>query len=236
MTGRAFDYVQYEFEKWVKARDVVLIGGKDNFDTEILNRDNWPEYTVYARVNSHVERQGGPCDVLYHTVIGDPPLRPELLEEPQYAFLNLVDGDYEAGERHIPYWAQIMQEGNLPYGWPRTKSGCEVGFFAQGEWLADNPYGAQYEWLNELHKQYKTKLFTGMVALAHLTQFKPKTVNVFGMDLYVEQTGAERKSMVGSHGMEGNFAFAQDCLQMSNVKYDLPLMNSLTKYTNADLH
>jgi hypothetical protein len=99
-----FNYTEWSYRTFLDEKSVVIIGGSE--DARIPERG---EFDVVVRVNSHVIRQGGRCDVLYHTAI--PCLTVDLLEsfqnDPAFVFLNLVDSDFESGARAFSFLSRL---------------------------------------------------------------------------------------------------------------------------------
>lgn len=221
----SFDYVEWSYRTFLQGKAVAIVGGScEKWESK-------PEdgIDVTVRINSHVERQGGRCDVLYHTCV--PCLDASLVDSigslgcyPSFVFLNLIDGDFESKAKLYPQYLDFLCE--LRSEFPAT----DVGYFAQGQWLERNPYGPQYEWLNQLHKRYETKLFTGLVALAHILRAAPASVRVFGMNMYTDKTGGKLVSKVESHELEGNLIFLRDVRKDPRVVFDKELTEALRLY------
>lgn len=221
-----FDFVEWEYGKYLKGKRVLLIGGSE----EKTDAASTESYDVVIRVNGHLERQGGRCDVMYHTCV--PGLTGTLapkLKRTSFIFLNLVDTDCS---RQVPVYADFLSQ--LLFLRNRTKSNypmINVGYFAQGTWLERNPYGSQYEWLNELHQKYNTKFFTGLVALAHVLRFNPANVFVRGMNMYVKETGGKVGGRIESHELEGNLNFLADVREDDDrVVFCEELIKALGRY------
>lgn len=216
-----FNFIEWSYKTYLERKSVVVVGGSPG---AVAPKSSQAE--VVVRINSHLKNQGGWCDVLYHT--GPPIINSDLVSEfltsPEFVFLNLVDGGFENRERPWPLYVDFLSE--LRVNHPTT----EVGFFAQGTWGGNNPYGPQYEWLNALHKKYSTKLFTGLVALAHILKFSPSRVEVRGMNMYLDKTGGELVRKVESHELKGNLQFLADCRSDSRVHYDSELTEALSRY------
>jgi hypothetical protein len=210
-----------DYREFLDGASVVLIGGADNY------RDVYNHGEVVVRTNNHWQRQAGACDIIYHTVCGGD-LSPEsnvaaLPEEGlSFLFLNLVDTEYEVGSFVEPRYKMLADGAKRNYG-----NDVGVGLFAQGEWLEANPYGAEHEWLNQLHKKYNCKLLTGLVALADLLRYDPYDIFVCGMDLYKNDGAPTREGWRHSHKLDGNIQFLIDSLDDSRVTYDEPLMDAL---------
>lgn len=219
-----FDYTEWAYANYLKDKTILITGGADDFVSE------WENDEVWVRINSHVLRQFGPCDVLYHTCVAEPNIGPELVEHiahDGFAFLNLCDSGYEIGRWPAPIFIDFLIE--LRDRYPQV----EIGHFASGTWMEKNPYGPQYEWLNDLHKKYDAKFFTGSIALAHILRFQPRAIHVQGMSLFVEKTGGSRAGKVESHEVEGNVRFMEDCLKDPRVTFSPLLMAALEKYGDS---
>lgn len=223
----SFDFVAHKFSHFVHRRRVLIVGGADNF-----KYSEKPFVDVHVQINDHFYRRGEQkirVDVLYHTVETDNEDRTKWafhslkMYHPTFLFLNLVDGLYDQGAREQPLWAEYQDRYDLPND--RTT----VGYFANGEWDGPCPYGQQYDWLNKANRKYATKLFTGMVALAHVMRARPASIAVCGMDMYVKQTGGDKTATVESHPILGNLRFLRDAVAVG-VEIDKPLENALKIY------
>lgn len=224
-----FDYAEHCAAREVRGHDVVIVGGaRDESLSEL------PEDVFFVHVNDHWSKSKFDVHALYHTVVTDhEDFTVELFRTigthtgviPYYVCLNLVDGDYDAGRRDIPLWAKLLDQSRID--WNLTER-CH---FANGEWEETNPYGPQYEWLNELNKMYETKLFTGMVALAHVCAYEPRSVLVSGMDMFVEQTGGDRNATVCSHAVAGNLEFLAVMMEVTGtIKLSPMLREAMRRY------
>ena len=76
------------YTKYLQNKSVVIVGGKDNYDSIILK-----SYDIVVRINNHYVRQRGPCDVVYNTV-KSPNLRLDALASapgfrPSFVFLKI---------------------------------------------------------------------------------------------------------------------------------------------------
>lgn len=216
---KIFDPISHYYANYLKDKTVILVGGSPHLK---LPPTPWPQ--VVVRINDHVMRQKGHCDVLYHSSVPAPHLDLwDYLSSTAYVFLNLVDEDYHCGAREQPHFYNFLMEGGNN---PET----QIGFFAQGEWQEKNPYGPEHEWLNDLHKRYDTKFFTGLVALAHIMRFEPAAISVHGMNMYVDQTNGVIVPKIESHGLEGNLTFLRDARKDPRVVFDNELTEALKRY------
>lgn len=212
------------YQRYLQGKSICLVGGDDRIDFSRIH-----SYDVVVRINNHWLRQKGRCDVLYHTVrgtldvnelLGHPYLRPH------YLFLNLVDTEYEYEVISAPRYLGLG-------GWLQSSHGVRVGFFAQGEWAGETPYGASYDWLNLLHRKYDAKFFTGIVALADLIRFEPREIFVTGMSFFSSEIKPGQYSR-HSHVLRGNYLFLRDALKnYCSVKYDAPLLEGMAYYASA---
>lgn len=223
---KPFNYTEWSYRNFIQGKKVLISGGLDSDYDPLLEK----EYDVHVRVNSHVLRQGGRCDVLYHTCVADPDIGHELayvISVDGFVFLNHVDGDYEIGNLQSPTYLDFLLELK------RLLPQVDVGYFASGEWEEKNPYGPECEWLNQLHKRYKTKFFTGVIALADVMRFEPEALYVQGMNLFVDRTNGNPFSQVESHPMKGiiDFMFEADCLGF--VEYSDTLKKALSRYMQS---
>ena len=210
------------YRDYLKDRSIVIIGGSDAYSCNEIGH-----YDIVVRINNHWLRQKGRCDVVYTTVLLKKPLHVNQLQVPEfrphYAMLNLVDTKYEYNQKEVPNYLTFAE-------WCQSEQKVKIGFFAQGVWLEQNPYGEQYEWLNLLHHQYDTKFLTGVVALADIIRYSPKRIFVCGMDMYKKEVppGALFRE---SHGMPGNIQFLKDVQKRdSRVVYDTPLKRGIKQY------
>lgn len=219
-----YDFVEDRYGQFLLGKTVMIVGGADgqNSVTPGVGRPD-----VYVRINGHITRQGGACDVLYHTCVATPDINPSLisyLDRVQFVFLNAVDGQYEVRNQPRPAYAPFLTSLRS------LKPHVEVGYFAQGEWLNNNPYGPEMEWLNDLHKKFKCKLFTGNVALAHIMRFNPAKIFVTGMTMYAEKTGGSRVGKIESHETEGNLQFLKAASLDKRVVFSDEFKKALMAY------
>lgn len=215
-----FNLTENFYREYLEGKSVLLVGGADGPIPQ-------QAFDVVVRINSHLPRQGGRCDVLYHTGVGTPSINPSLLSympNVKFVFLNSVDGQYEVRNNKYPVYLPFVRSLR------ELRPKAEIGFFAQGEWMEKNPYGPEQEWLNDLHKKYNCKLFTGLTALAHIMRFNPARIFVTGMTLYVEQTHGAREGKVESHEISGNLAFITDAARDSRVVLSAELRRALDAY------
>lgn len=223
-TFPVFNYTEYRYAQFLKNKTVIIIGGADG-QTSIPVGVGMPD--VFVRINGHLPRQGGSCHVLYHTGVANPDIHPSLIsymDKIEFVFLNSVDGQYEVRNRSEPVYVPFLD------ALTDLKPKAHVGFFAQGEWLEKNPYGPEQEWLNDLHKKYSCKLFTGNVALAHIMRFQPAKIFVTGMTMYVEKTGGNREGKIESHETEGNLRFLKDASIDPRVVFSEEFKKALNAY------
>lgn len=219
---KPFDYTEWSYSNYIADKSVLIVGGSSGAEGWI---PSVPEYDVIVRINNHVLNQGGSCHVLYHSSV--PSITPYLVNKihpAEFVFLNLVDDAFDCGRSSEPLYLDFLSE--LREESPRT----DVGFFAQGEWMDKNPYGQQYEWLNDLHKKYQAKLFTGLVALAHLMRFSPASISVVGMDMYIGQTGGKIVPKIESHELANNLIFLRDARKDPRVIFSDQLTEALKLY------
>lgn len=219
-----FNYTEWAYGRFLNNKIVQITGGADT-PGSITPGVGKPH--VHVRINGHLVRQGGPCDVLYHTGVGTPDISETLvsyLGHTGFVFLNAVDGFYEVRTRTEPVYVPFLKTLR------QLRPSIEVGYFAQGEWLGQNPYGPSYEWLNDLHKKYNCKFFTGNVALAHIMRFNPAKIFVTGMTMYAEKTQGQRTGKVESHEIEGNLQFLKDASKVQNVIFSNEFKEALDVY------
>lgn len=223
-TFPVFDYTEHCYAKFLHNKTVMIVGGADGQQSIGIGVGK-PD--VFVRINSHLPRQGGTCHVLYHTCIGTPDINPSLIsymDKAEFVFLNAVDGDYEVRNKPVPTYVNFLDSLH------DIKPHVHVGYFAQGEWMDKNPYGPEMEWLNDLHKKYNCKLFTGNTALAHIMRFKPMKIFVTGFTMYVERTHGSREGKVESHEVEGNLQFLKDASQDPRVIFSDEFKKALVQY------
>lgn len=202
-------------EFFLDKKTFLIIGGSDVDLSWAQTKSD--DVDVVIRINQHWLRQRGRCDALYHTVRG-PNLDFHCLMRdaefrPQCLMLNLVDSEFSAGITREPQYANMARFARMY----RAK----VGYFAQGEWGKENPWGPNYEWLPALHRRFDCKLFTGLVALAHVLRFNPVKVYVAGMTLYAEEEH-DVADWRDSHKLLGNYLFLSEairhnCVEVSDV-------------------
>lgn len=219
-----YNFVEDRYAQYLANKTVMIVGGADGQNT-IAPGVGRPD--VFVRINNHITRQGGACDVLYHTCVATPDISPSLisyLDRLQFAFLNAVDGQYEVRNQPRPTYVPFVTSLRS------IKPHVEIGYFAQGEWMDKNPYGPEMEWLNDLHKKYKCKLFTGNVALAHIMRFEPAKIFVTGMTMYAELTNGVRTGKIESHETEGNLQFLKAASQDKRVVFSDEFKKALTAY------
>lgn len=153
----------YEF---LYDKSVVLIGGKDNYDENIINSAD-----VVVRVNQHVLRQGGRCEGLY--VATCDPCRLSELETPPVFMAWRISGVYAQEYREYALRNRLLR---IPY---------------QNERYGKvSPHGPEYEWTNIFGHELNAKPFTGVLAIKHLCSFPIRTLYVTGMDMH---TGLESR-------------------------------------------
>lgn len=217
----ATEETEAAYAEYVKDRRIFIVGGKDNYYSPGRRIDS---SDIIVRTNNHWIRQGGQCDVVYHTVTSTNLHLDELAKAPGFApdfmFMNRVDWDYEYGEskhRHIDYFLNN-------YDNPKTK----VGFFTQASWGKPNPYHPVYEWLNIIQERYNAIFFTGLVALAHVLRYNPKQIFLIGMTLFSENETVER--FQGVHWLPGNIDFVKAMRKDPRVILDTPLLEALDIY------
>lgn len=216
-----FDYATHRYAQYLEGKVVAVVGGSDAVQSLSVRPD------IYVRINGHVKRQGGKCNVLYHTCCATPDIDSGLisyLDGLEFAWLNAVDGNYEVRNKKIPTYYEFLQSLR------KVKPSVDFGFFAQGEWLEKNPYGPTLEWLNDLHKKYKCKLLTGNVALAHVMMFNPARIVVTNMTMYSEKTGGSREGKIESHEIEGNLQFLKDASNDPRVTFSAEFLEALRDY------
>jgi hypothetical protein len=209
----ADNYIDY-----LRGKNVLLVGGKSGTKIPV-------GYNIVVRVNDHVLFQGGRCDVLYHTIrstgLEDMLLlqHPEIV--PRFAWLNLVDSPYEVGLAARPVYDFFTSHYQA--------LGAKVGFFAQGEWLHNNPYGEPFEWLNDIHKKHNCKLLTGLVALADLLMHPVKSLKVIGMDLYIDEP-KDVPDYRHSHYIPGQIKFLEDAMKDKRLQLPQGMLAAMAKY------
>lgn len=235
-----FDWITRCYGNMLLDRKVVVVGGAANLISlerlaRFISTDDL-EDAVFVQVNGHaLTNPRLPVNVLYHTCVAQPNIDPKFLSSLKVlwndwqqrldtVFLNLVDGDADMGNREFPLYLDfILALRDLS---PRTN----IGFFAQGEWEGENPYGWQHEWLNRLHKKFNCKLFTGLLALADVLRYEPSQVFLCGMDLFVDRTEGKLDGFVESHAIRGNVEFVVQAAQDPRVVIDVPLVEALARY------
>jgi hypothetical protein len=214
------------YSQYLNRKSIAIVGGADNYNPKQLNN-----YEIIVRINNHWFRQRHQCDVVYNTV-KSPNLRVEiLLQEPDFnpafLWLNRIDWSFESGESKIPECDKLANFAKT------LKPNIKVGYFAQGTWVDENPYGEEYEWLNSLHKKYDCILLTGLVALAHILYCAVvKEIFVCGMTLYKEENN-DIERFRGIHWLPGNLAYLQSLRNINFIKFDSPLENSLDAYDRS---
>lgn len=204
---------------FLKGKKVVVVGGGQCRGAEV------ERYDVVVRLNDHVLRQGGRCEVIYHTTRSAGLEERLLLQHseivPRFIWLNLVDGPWEAGlepRRTYEYYAQTFAD-----------RGSQVGYFAQGEWMYDNPYGEEFEWLNTIHKRIGGKLLTGLVAVADIAMHPVASIDVVAMDLYINE--AKRiPDYRDSHYLPAQIKFLEEMKADKRVTLCKPLLAAMAKY------
>lgn len=209
------------YETYLKGKTVVIIGGKSGHWRGFVRAT----HDVTLRVNDHIIRQRGGSDILYHTATGGNIhhlISHDWEQIPKFVMLNIVDTDFEYGLIQAPTYAAF---GAWSQAWLKAK----VGFFAQGEWLDKNPYGAKYEWLNEIHREVGAKLFTGFVALADILRYDIKSVYVTACDFYKNEV-EPGQAMRHSHGLAGNAKFLEEAQKDPRVTFCADLERGLEKY------
>ena len=211
-----------DYERFIVGQEVAIIGGSDFPDRERRRLTSWSWPGRIVRINEHVLRQGGRCDVIYHTTTSTPPISSRLFDgdfRPAWVFLNLVDYEYEGGNREEPLWSSWWHQARKR--WPEVR----LGHFAQGQWGRQNPYGAEHEWLNEIHNRLDAILLTGVVALAHVLRFRPARVYVTGFDLY------DGAGIAGLHDLSKNARFLAELLRTfpETLVYDEPLLDGIRR-------
>lgn len=223
-----FNRVENSYRYFMQGKRVAIIGGADNFDMNaVVDRSD-----VIVRINNHVKRQKGPCDVLYHTVVCDDPPNMSLLDAmedpPFFIFLNLVDTQHEYGERERPLWDEFASLVR------KIHPQCEIGHYAHGTWGGKNPYDDAYDWLNDLQKMYETKFFTGVVAIAHILQrTECAELAVYGMDLYLDESQGDIEFQKESHPLRGNVGLMVDLMKDDRLEYDAPVLAAIDKYIST---
>ena len=211
------------YKDYLKDKIVVIVGGGENINEELVESAD-----IVVRINQHWLTQGGRIDVLYHTMFGrglEPENLMKLFKEdfrPKFMFLNKLDRYWELG-------LSQYKIDDLFYNFQKEHSNeTQIEYFAQGQWLYQNPYGDRYEWLNEIHKKFNCKLLTGLVALADVLRFKPREVYTQGMNLYYGKP-KRLKEYRDSHFIPGQIAFLKDTLKNN------PPDNKPSLYLNDDL-
>ena len=175
------DHVKlYEF---LYGRSVVLVGGKDNYDENILNSAD-----VVVRVNQHWVRQGGRCEGLYCAACD--PLTLDLFKFPPVFMCYRVTGMYA---RHYQEYCLKHRLITVPYQNERYDGA--------------SPYGAEFEWTNIFGHEANCKPFTGTLAIRHLASFPIRSLYITGMDFHIHSfdldENNEQTKVVEVHEREG---------------------------------
>ena len=212
--------IQEAYSRHLKNKRVALVGGADNFSySELFERD------IVVTVNDHCIRQKIKPDVIYHVIRG-PDLWNALIRlldtPPKFFWGSIRDDPYERGISDYRDVDEFVNEWHRP---PEQW----VGHFAAGEWDGPNPYGEEYEWLNQIHHKYDCKLLTGLVGLADIMRYEPEEIFVCGMDLYLDNLRG-RPGYRDSHRIQGNIDFINDARDDGRVTLDTPLVKSLDEY------
>lgn len=210
------------FTKYVTGREVVVVGGADKAITlDIRHAD------IVVRINNHWLRQGGGCDVLYHTIksphISIEDLWADKEFAPSFFMMNAVDDAFEIGLIKTPTRMKAIN-------WC-SENNVETGSFVQNMYGDCNPYDYTLDWLPQLHQKYNAVLFTGLIAVAHMARYPVSTLTVTGMNFYIDSdTNPDRNQ--GLHNVRGNIQFLRDLeAQDSRVFLDPAIHAAINTYS-----
>lgn len=194
------------FAEYLNGKRVAVVGGLGD------SIEDLSDYDVIVRINSHYIRQGGRCDVLYHSCAGDINLSAyedgtadKFHNDTRFVFLNgiyqlfgstagglgTLRGYFSARNAHIDTYIHVNAQA-----------------FALIKEL--NPLPRKHWWVKDFCLRWHVYPFTGVLALYHLTLYPCAEIYVTGMNLY--QAPTTQRESIRAHYISPQVKFLRHLL------------------------
>lgn len=206
-----------DFNSIVDSKSVALIGGADEIDWSEVEKCD-----LVARVNSHWNRQGGRCDVLYFSCARDLDFsmfeKAELWSQLKFVLVNLSHSLFgEIAAERARFVISLLIERRVPFA-------TYYHAPARAWHLFENLRGKE-SWERRLSERYDFHPLTGILATEHLLLSSASRVFVTGMSLY--QSSGKLPAHAGAHSIPPQVRFFEDSLKSPRLKLDPSFLRCL---------